>query len=537
MEQHIRQERYSLYLIAPRFEFKHYAAQQETSELIGKKRMTVPLQLPLVAALTPSHYDVCIVDDEWEPPDALPRPDLVGITVLAATSGRAFEIADAYRAEGVPVVLGGTYASFATEECLTHADYVIIGEAEGAWQRFLSDFENGCARQTYQNSEFIPFRQSPTPRWDLVDSRDIMTVGVETSRGCVYKCNFCVVNKMFGTQMRFRDVDDVIAEIETLPVKRVFFVADNFAINKKYARRLVKRLRALRITWICQSSIDIARDEALLREMAEAGCISILIGFESLNERCLEAVEKTQNDVSDFETAIRRIHAHGIHVLGSFIVGFDNDTSETFEFIHSFVRRNNLVYAMLNVLSVAPGTELFDRMNADDRIHVVDVSYRNGIFPCIRYKNMTQTEILNGFFDTLEKLFSWDEIAERGIGLFEQGTFLRGGNDRPPFWEKATVSFKLLRLFLFSKDVRKRRLFGRLFRLVRTNCLSINDMVIFLLNMEGYVRYVEKAHEYLPSVRAAVAAVDEQIAVREITRAETETGEKKIIDVRSSAFR
>lgn len=500
-----KQKRPLLYLVNPRFPYKHYATQQETSELVSKKRMTVPLQLPLLAAITPDHFDIRIIDDEIEDLSYLPLPDLVGITTIAATSGRVFELADRYRKQGVKVVLGGSYASFREAECLTHADHIIVGEAEGTWQRFLADFEAGTAEPIYRCAEPPSFRTSPIPRWDLVDTSSMLSIGVETSRGCCFKCNFCVVNKMFGTKMRFRDVDDVVREIESLPLKRIFFVADNFAIKKSYARALVAKLKTLPITWVCQSSIDIANDEALLREMAEAGCISILVGFESLNEWCLENVEKHQNHVADYERAIQKIHAHGINVLGSFIVGFDGDTLETFDRIYDFITRNNLIYTMLNVLSVAPGTELFDRMERERRIHLVDPSYRNGIFPCIRYENITQPEMLDGFFGTLKKLFDWDNVSDRALRLFERGAFIHGGNARVTLYEKLSISWKLIRMFAFSRDRTKRRVFGRLLRLVAKRKLSVNDLVLFLLNMEGYNRYVENAEKYLPDVRRAIA--------------------------------
>ncbi len=513
-----QQKRFSLYLINPKYRFKHYAAQQEISEFTGKRSMTVPLQLPLIAALTPDHYDIRIINDETEPPEALPLPDLVGITVISATSGRAFEIADFYRSKQIPVVFGGPLASFRTDECLAHADHVVVGEAEGAWQKLLADFERGETKSIYKNDDYAPFRTSPIPRWDLVDAKEMMSIGVETSRGCVFKCNFCVVNNMFGSKMRFREVDDVVAEIESLPVKRLFFVSDNFAVNKRYAKELVSRLKSLDITWICQTSIDIAKDDDLLEAMAEAGCISILIGFESLNDVSLQDIEKHHNRVADFERAIAKVHDHGIHVHASFIVGFDGDTTETFDYIYDFMTRNHLVYSMLNVLSAAPGTELFKKLTKEGRIHCVAPSYRNGIFPCMRYRNMSQSEMLDRFFATLEKLFSWEEIAARAVALFERGTFLRGGRASAPFTEKVAITLRLLRHFLFSRDKVKRQLFIRLFRLVRAEKLSMNDLVIFLLNMEGFHRFIVKSRTYLPEVRRAVAAVDEEIAREEAAR-------------------
>ena len=144
-------KRRRLYLIVPRFKYKHYAAQQELCDLVGVKKMTIPVQLPLVAALTPDTWDVRIIDDEYQPLAFSPLPDLVGVTTIAATVRRVYEIADAYRSRGVPVVMGGPLASFAPEAVLAHADHVIVGEAEGSWQRFLEEFESGRAGKVYRS--------------------------------------------------------------------------------------------------------------------------------------------------------------------------------------------------------------------------------------------------------------------------------------------------------------------------------------------------------------------------------------------------
>ena len=167
-----------------------------------------------------------------------------------------------------------------------------------------------------------------------------------------------------------------------------------------------------------------------------------------------------------------------------------------------------MVYAMFNVLSVAPGTELYDKMKQEGRVRLVDASYRNGVFPCIVYNNFTQVEMLDALFGVLEKLFSWESISERAFRLFEQGAFQRGGNDVVPFTEKFRISMKLLRRYGFSKNRVKRRMFFRLFKMARLKKLSMNDFVVFLLNMEGYQMYLEKAREYLPEVRQKVAEID-----------------------------
>jgi radical SAM superfamily enzyme YgiQ (UPF0313 family) len=502
-------KRPALFLINPRIKYKHYGAQDELSHLVGKRKMSVPLALPLVAALTPDHWDVRIIDDETDeiPFDA--SPDLVGITTLASTVDRAFEIADKFRKRDVKVVMGGSYATFMKEEVAAHADAVIVGEAEGIWHRFLADFERGDTDQYYVQETEVPFSVSPPPRWDLVKTNEIMTLGVQATRGCPYNCEFCLVNKMFGHKMRFRDPADVAREIKGLPLKKVFFVDDNLTIKKSYARELVKRLRPLGISWVCQCSIDVSRDEALLREMVEAGCLSILIGFESLSAESLLEANKKHNRIEDYEAAISRIHAFGINVLASFVVGFDADTAASFDQIARFMQRTNLVYAMISVLAAAPGTDLYDRMSREGRLTDIPRGYVNGVFPCMRYRHFSQTELLERYFEFLETTHAYGSLRERAVPLFGSGSFARSGtSEEIGVTEKAATSLKLVNRYLLTKDREKRALFKDLFRLVRQKKASPESIVVFLLSMEAVHDYLAKSKDILGEVREVISRAD-----------------------------
>ena len=112
------QRRYTLFLISPRQRFINYPAHLKLAKMFGKQRFMVPLALPTIAAQTPDHYDIYIYDEEIEEIPTHIIPDLVGITTLAATSIRAFELGDKFRKMGSSVILGGPYASFMIESAL-----------------------------------------------------------------------------------------------------------------------------------------------------------------------------------------------------------------------------------------------------------------------------------------------------------------------------------------------------------------------------------------------------------------------------------
>jgi radical SAM superfamily enzyme YgiQ (UPF0313 family) len=177
-------KRYTLYLISPRQRFVNYPAHTEMARMFGKRRLMIPLALPTIAALTPDHYDIRIFDEEIGRLPKNGRPDIVGITTLAATGKRAFELGDHYRAMGAKVVYGGPYASFMQEEALKHGNCVIVGEAEGKWEQCLADFEMGCMKPLYESQTYIDYTSQKPPRWDLVNMKRIFQVAVQVSRGC-----------------------------------------------------------------------------------------------------------------------------------------------------------------------------------------------------------------------------------------------------------------------------------------------------------------------------------------------------------------
>ncbi|HMD67484.1 MAG TPA: cobalamin-dependent protein, partial [Chitinivibrionales bacterium] len=247
-----------LLLINPFAEIKQFIANIGFAKLIGKRAGTTPLALPLLAALAPAHWDVRIIDEELEAITPGIAADLVGITALTTTIDRAYRIADSFRARGIKVVMGGPTVTCNPDEALTHADCVVVGEAEHVWNDLLDGAEHGTLKKVYQSAAPAGYKHSPVPRWDLIDTEKIAALSVQVSRGCPFCCDFCLVSQLFGRTMRYRDIDDIMAEIQSLPKKTLFFVDDNLTANKEFARALMKRLAPLGVLWIAQVSIEIA---------------------------------------------------------------------------------------------------------------------------------------------------------------------------------------------------------------------------------------------------------------------------------------
>ncbi len=503
---------YQLFLINPRQRYVNYYAQTELSKILRKKRFMVPLAIPTVAALTPPQYAVRVIDDEVE---ALPQelPDLVGITTLAATALRAYEIADWYRSRGVKVVMGGAWASYQIDEVLEHADAVVAGEAETLWPRCLDDFEKGQLQRVYKADDYCTFRQSPPPRWDLLSADHFFQVGVQVSRGCPFHCEFCLVHKLFGRRMRYRDLDNVVAELKSLPVKKVFFIDDNLTINRDYAFKLMDALRPLQLAWSCMASIDIASDEKLLEAMAGAGCFNILIGFESLNPESLSETHKKHNKSARiYEEAVRKIHARGIHITASFAVGFDHDTTEEFDKIIDFTNRMGLSYINLNILGAPPGSELYERLNREGRWFNISPDYRSGLFPCMKYARMTQSELFEAYFRAIRTIYSWEALAHKSKVLFSDGTFDKPYHDPPMKGSfQARTTFLLIRDFALSTSRHKRKIFRNLFGLVVRKKVAVDKAASWMLSMKSYHDHIEEMQRDMDDYRAIVRRNEQQI--------------------------
>lgn len=375
------------------------------------------LTLPLMAALTPAKHEITVIDENVEPIDFEPDYDLVSITALTPTAPRAYEIADEFRRRGKKVVLGGVHPSLMADEAAVHADSVVIGESEETWPLLLADLENGRLKPRYTSDHKPDLAGLPFPRRDLMKEDAYLNIPkVETSRGCPFRCSFCSTTVFYGPRMRFRPVEEVVAEVKAADHRFVFFTDNNITANKGYAKRLFKALEPLGVHWLSQGSVDMADDDELMDLAQKSGCVGMLVGFESLSdENIAEMGKKASNRVEEYEEKIRIFHKHRIGLIGCFVFGFDGDDQSVFRKTVKFIKRNNIDCPQLTVLTPFPGTSLRTELTAQNRIiHSQWEKYDVGNVTFIPRK-MKPEELQAGYNWACEKVYSRLAIIMRGI--------------------------------------------------------------------------------------------------------------------------
>ena len=388
-----------------------------------------PLCFAILKSLTPESHEVCFYDERLEPIPYDEPTDLVALTVETYTARRAYQIADRYRQQGTTVVMGGYHPTFLPGEALLHADAIVKGDAEGAWEQLLRDAEDNALQTVYENAEF-PDLAGHMPDRSIFDGKKYAPMGlVQYSRGCRFNCSFCSIRAFYGNSLRQRPVAEVVEDIRRSGRRHIFIVDDNLFVDAAKARELFEALIPLRITWSCQVSIDITRDVELVELMARSGCISALIGFESLDLASLREIKKGWNvKWQSYDEAIDVFRRAGIMLYGTFVFGCDNDTVESFDRVVDFAIRNRFMLANFNPLTPTPGAPLFDRMKREGRLlhdrWWLDDDFSYGDATLLPSK-MTPRQLTEGCFAARRQFNSAKSI---GLRLFD-----RHANFRSPY--------------------------------------------------------------------------------------------------------
>src|SRR5689334_18679623 len=386
----------------------------------GVTRNFMPhLWMFLLQALTPPEHEVLLIDGNAQRMDEEgiarfvreQKIGLVGIGAMTRMIQKAYRMADAIRAAGVPVVMGGPHVTEEPDEALgrnggpRHADAVALGEADETWPQIIADAARGELKEVYapvdENGKERKPRLDPYPAipWETMNldqfnliprmfsskmSRmgegwgSFRVIPVESGRGCPYGCEFCTVTGFFGDSIRFRTNDSVVEEMLRLKARArreggqiaVFFIDDNFAINIKRTKSLLRDIIAAgaQMNWVAQISANLLRDEELVDLIAASGGKWIFIGMESIDTANLALANKGFNKPDEYRPVLERLAQRDIHAITSFIFGMDNDRPGTAERTLQQISSWPPGLPVFGTLTPFPSTPLYKRLEVAGRL-------------------------------------------------------------------------------------------------------------------------------------------------------------------------
>jgi radical SAM superfamily enzyme YgiQ (UPF0313 family) len=394
-----------------------YGADQK---LCKQKRIHLPgLVFPLLAALTPPHWEVEIRIEVVDEIDFDSDADLVGIGTMGYAIYRGIEIATEFRKRGKAVVMGGYMASLVVEKALEYVDSVMVGDAELAYPIMLRDFEKtGCLQRIYhypiENLDGLPL-----PRYELLMQKPIGNMlPVQAGRGCTQSCSFCSIASLYQGKYFTRPVHEVIRDIEKvkdLGFSRFYLLDDNIVSNPKYLKALCKEIEPLKMKWASQCSLQLAKNPDLLASVRRAGGNLMSFGIESITQEGLNRLDKSWLKTSEHEQLIHTITEAGIMVSSEMMLGTDSDTEESIRATYSFIQQTKIPIPRFYILTPIPGSLLYERFKSENRLLTEDLKEFDGSHCVHRPAQISPEKVEELYWWIYRRVFSWKSIIQRVI--------------------------------------------------------------------------------------------------------------------------
>jgi len=400
-------------------------------------RVTIPRlgSVLLATIMRAKGYDVRVYIEDIHDVDMkeVLSADLVAISAITSTAPQSYRLADTVRQAGAIAVIGGTHTSFLPEEGLQHADFVVRGEGEFAFQELVDAIQAGEGFEKIQNLSYLvdgqPVHNRERPKIANLDVNPIPDYGlitgwkpggvisVATSRGCPFSCTFCSVPGMYGHAFRTHSIERVLQELELHRGNLYTFFADDiFTANKKRCKELLRGIIARDLTpeWGAQVRTETVDDPELLQLMRDSNCFNVYVGFESINPRTLKLFQKKQ-DLAKIERSIERFHAHKIRIHGMFVVGSDEDDLETIDATADFALKHDIDSIQFMILTPIPGSPDWDTLYAKGDKYVIsrNWSFYDGHHVVHQPRKLSPYELQMGAINAMAKFYSWRGIAQK----------------------------------------------------------------------------------------------------------------------------
>ena len=352
------------------------------------------------AAATPKHYQLEVTDETiGMKANFNSDADLIVIFASTPDAYRAYEISKKFNTQGKTVILGGLHVMFNQKEASEHAQALIIGEVESYWELMLDDYQQGKLRDIYKSQTPFDLSQlNPYPTNLILPKRYNYTWSVVITRGCPFKCNFCLVHQFFN-KFQMRPIENIVDELWQLKSQGVEWVelhSDNLTHNRDYAIALFNAIAPIGLKFYGETTVLIAKDEEMLQAAQKAGVKALLLGIETPSIEALKAQKKGFVKPEKMKTYMEIIKKYDIEIWGDFLFGFDEHTPTIFQETVDFIKDIKVDKVIPHFMIPFPGSETFKKLDSDNRILTKDWAKYDGSHSVYQPKNMTTTELEEG---------------------------------------------------------------------------------------------------------------------------------------------
>ncbi|MDX2231288.1 MAG: radical SAM protein [Leptolyngbyaceae cyanobacterium bins.349] len=379
-----------------------------------KYHLFPPLGLATIASFFNDDDEIDLQDEHVEQLNLEDEPDLVVIQVYITSAYRAYQLADYYRNRGAYVVLGGLHVTSLPDEAAQHADTIFLGPGEDTWPQFLQDFRAGHPAQRYA-SKVRSLVGVPPIRRDLIKRQNYLVPNsIVVSRGCPHHCDFCYKDAFYkgGKSFYTLPVDAALAEIDRLPGKHLYFLDDHLFGYASFASELFAGMRGMGRVWQAAATVQSILQPGLLEKAVEAGLRSLFVGFETLNPNNLKEQHKYHNLNRDYNAAIQRLRDCGVMVNGSFVYGMDSDDATVFDRTIAWAIEQGLETATFHILTPYPGTPLYDRMQAQNRLTSDNWDLYDTRHAIFQPTQMSAETLEAGYWRSYREFYQWGSIVQ-----------------------------------------------------------------------------------------------------------------------------
>ena len=406
-------------MVYPKFNPNWFWNIQPVCDIAGARCVEPPLGLITVAALLPVDWQIRLVDRNAEKLREcdLDWADLVMTGGMIPQQPDTLELIDICHRRGKPVVIGGP-AVTSTPEAFDHADFLVLGEAEGVIDQFIDAWTSGTKRGVFDARVMqVDVTRSPVPRFDLLKPAFYLCLAVQFSRGCPFNCEFCDIIELYGRLPRTKTNQQMLAEVDAIHRMgyrgHVDFVDDNLIGNKKAVKKFLPDLREWQerhgypFKFSTEASINLSDDPVLLGLMRDTKFFTVFVGIETPDTETLVTLQKKQNTRRSIADSIHRIYSAGIFVTAGFIIGFDTEREGVADSMVKCIEESSIPVCLLGLLAALPNTQLTRRLQREGRLlylYADKVDQITGVLNFITLR--PRHEILADFKSVVERIYA-----------------------------------------------------------------------------------------------------------------------------------